>query len=202
RGLPGGYLASIKLPLDQSPALVAGLGPLSAVTLGRFFRYDAAGAVTGESDGRGHARTYQRDGFGLLTRELDEMGNARAMTYDADLNLVALDEDLSPGTARHTALFRDVEGKLIGRCGELEPGACAGDLASLTAGRGTNLGAALTTWDYDGEGRLTQITDPESHTTLIGWDWRDLPLAVVRGAEGQPEYTTYAYDAARRPTRI
>src|SRR5438094_6496852 len=36
----------------------------------------------------------------------------------------------------------------------------------------------------------------------MGVHGHDLPLTCVRRAYGQPEFTTYAYDAARHPTRV
>jgi RHS repeat-associated protein len=161
--------------------------------------YDGAGNLTSTTDGLGRTRTYSYNGLRQATSVTEaKRVNAQPIT-------ISVTYDSAGNTLTRSEPLLDASGvttEMATTTYHHDDPAHPGDLTSATDPNGhtTFLG-------YDSFGDLTTITDPVGNITTHGYDtgrgWRTLtvsPKGNATGANAADYTTTYAYDAYGRPT--
>jgi RHS repeat-associated protein len=182
-----GNLTSVAKPLDSTS--------LVGVTL----TYDPShpGDVVSAKDPNGNSWQYLRDQYGDITRATDPIGNSSTYTFDQAGRVIKTVSARGNAPGSNPADFRTTYSY-----------DAYNDVVEMVDPLGNK-----TDRQYDGNGNLTGITDPNGHVTKIAFDLNNEPLAGTRadGAQVQNVYdaggnliqqidalghtTTYAYDA-------
>ncbi|MFE6288309.1 putative adhesin [Streptomyces sp. NPDC057877] len=175
----------------------------SALGYAESWAYDAAGNITGHTDGRGNKTTYTYNTSNQLTSTTDPMGGRTAYTYTA-LGAIAT---VTTPRGRTTTYGYDTAGNRTSVTTPLGEKSTftydkAGRILSRTDPRGNVSGADpaayTTSYTYDGRGLLSSATDPLGRTTTYGYNGAE-QLTSARNPAG--DTTTYAYDDAGHLTR-
>lgn len=113
--------------------------------------YDKSHRLTSITDGRGNTTTTEYDASNRAIQQIDALERKRTLEY----------KSITGGT--ETIITEPNGSKTVEKFNE------AGLLTSITRASGTAL-AATTTKKYDSSLNLTEVTDPNSHTTKYGYD--------------------------------
>lgn len=147
------------------------------------FRYNSDLRLVGVQDPTGNTTSYSYDQAGNRLSATDPLGNTTSWTYDTDNNPTLVTDPLGNST-------------------ELDYNS-AGDLIERTSPLG-----AVTTWTYNSDGTLATMVDPRGHqpgndpadyTTSYAYD-PDANLEEITSPLGHT--TTVGHDAAGRPTSV
>ncbi|MGY2224930.1 RHS repeat protein [Pseudomonas gingeri] len=142
-------------------------------TTGTRYQYDALGRVTRTTNADG---TYQSISYGAGTREItDERGKITTFTYRGygDPDQLQLMSVIAPEAAANITLTRNARDQIT----------------SVTQGGFTR------TYDYNTNGYLTSIANPETGTTTYG---RDIAGNMISRQVGVSGITNYTYDGMNR----
>jgi RHS repeat-associated protein len=115
------------------------------------FGYNASREMTSLTDGRGNTTTNKYDGSNRVTEQVDAMERKRTLEYKA-LSVGSETKIKEPNGAVTVEQFND-----------------ANQLKSVTRASGTAL-AATTTYGYDNDLNLVEVTDPNENTTEYDYD--------------------------------
>ena len=156
-----------------------------------------------------HAPTYYADGKRLQQRvTTDIRGDTTTQTYNSNgtLDTVVQDAEVYGVTTTYT---HDVMGRVNSRTEVRDSGVDVkteffyDDAGWLTRSVVNSNGLALTTsYERDGEGRLTAITDPRGTITRYVFDHRDRLAQEIVDSNGLNLVTSNGYDNADNLTRI
>jgi RHS repeat-associated protein len=152
-----GEVESAKDPMGHVVKYAYESGNLASVTLpgessARWkFKYNASHEMTGETDGRGHTTTTEYDGSYRVIAQTDPLERTRKWEY------------LETATGSETTITEPSGAKTV------EVFNSEGQLASVTHASGTSI-AATTHYEYDGDGDLIAVTDPDKHKTTYGYN--------------------------------
>ena len=188
----------------------------------RIFTYNAQNRLTSETDGAGNLRSYAYDAPGRLST-LTANGETVTFSYDANGNPTGMtDGDGQPvqsitpnaqgnpaqvtvggGTYDQTYTAGGMLQTVAGPNGALTTYAynARNEVTMVTVKRTDNGVPAdeTTTFVRDGNGRITEATDPLGHTILYSYDGKG-NLASTTDKNGN--VTTYEYDSRGNQTRI
>jgi RHS repeat-associated protein len=115
------------------------------------FKYNASHEMTSETDGRGHTTTTEYSGSYRVIAQTDPLERKRKWEY------------LETATGSETTITEPSGAKTV------EVFNSEGQLASVTRASGTSI-AATTLYEYDGNGALIAVTDPDKHKTTYGYN--------------------------------
>ncbi len=115
------------------------------------FKYNSSHEMTSETDGRGHTTTTEYDGSYRVIAQTDPLERTRKWEY------------LETATGSETTITEPSGAKTV------EVFNSEGQLASVTRASGTSI-AATTLYEYDGNGDLIAVTDPDKHKTTYGYN--------------------------------
>lgn len=180
---------------DAAGRLAAVTDPLGAVTA---FTHDAAGRVVAVTDPVGDVSTAAHDLAGRVVAATDPLGAVTAYGYDLAGRLTSVTDP----TGAVDRYGYDAAGRQTSTTDPVGTQTrygydTAGQLVEVVEGAGTDL-AATTAYAYDGDGRLTAITDARGGTSTFAYDSAG---RVVRETDQVGSVTTAGYDAAGRVTR-
>jgi YD repeat-containing protein len=152
-----GEVESAKDPMGHVVKYAYESGNLASVTLpgesGAHwkFKYNGSHEMTSETDGRGHTTTTEYDGSYRVIAQTDPTERKRKWEY------------LEIATGSETTITEPSGAKTV------EVFNSEGQLASVTRASGTSI-AATTLYEYDGNGDLIAVTDPDKHKTTYGYN--------------------------------
>ncbi len=150
------------------------------------FQYDQYGNVTSVTDPSGATTTITVDAENFVTQiqAPTPLNYKRKFTYDANRNLTLLETE-----------NRDKDGTLDPTTPWIETSYTYNEMGwRLTATQDlTSSSQAVTTYEYDGEGKVTKIQSPTGEETKIEYDERALLFKLTRGY-GAAEASTIQVD--------
>jgi RHS repeat-associated protein len=152
-----GEVESAKDPMGHVVKYTYESGNLASVTLpggsgARWkFKYNASHEMTSETDGRGHTTTTEYDGSYRVIAQTDPLERKRKWEY------------FETGPGSETTITEPSGAKTV------EVFNSEGQLASVTRASGTSI-ASTTLYEYDGNGDLIAVTDPDKHKTTYGYN--------------------------------
>ena len=150
------------------------------------FQYDQYGNVTSVADPSGATTTITVDAENFVTQiqAPTPLNYKRKFTYDANRNLTLLETE-----------NRDKDGVLDSTTPWIETSYTYNEMGwRLTATQDlTSSSQAVTTYEYDGEGKVTKIQSPTGEETKIEYDERALLFKLTRGY-GATEASTIQVD--------
>lgn len=167
--------------------------------------YDALGLLVETSDPAGNTTRYAYDADGRLASETDPAGHTRAYTYDASGQQVTTTTP-SGGTTRYEWDAAGNQTSLTDPLGHrteygYDP---AGQLVAVTEGSterakpGPDVNVT-SRYQYDADGDLVSVTDPDGHTTRYAVDPSGRVVSEANPVGGT---TKWAYTAAGRVASV
>ncbi len=152
-----GEVESAKDPMGHVVKYTYESGNLASVTLpgessARWkFKYNASHEMTSETDGRGHTTTTEYNGSYRVIAQTDPLERKYKWEY------------LETATGSETTITEPSGAKTV------EVFNSEGQLTSVTRASGTSI-ATTTLYEYDGNGDLIAVTDPDKHKTTYGYN--------------------------------
>ena len=141
--------------------------------------YDDLGALTEVAEPVGGSWTFGYDAFGRRDRVTDPLGASQTVTYDGAGHVLTRTHRMG-----QTATYSyDVAGRMLSETWDSDP-------------------PLVTSYAYDGVGRLTSAEAPDV-TTTVTYAATGLVATVTQAVQGGPAATlTYTYDAKGQPVRV
>lgn len=184
-------------------------GNLASLTdaLGRTttYAYDVLDRVASVTDPAGHTTTYGYDAAGRRTSVTDANGHTTQYAYDPDGNNVSVTDPTGAVTRfgwdanGNRTSTTDAEGHTTaysydpaGRLSAVEEGFKPGK----ASGADVNV---VTRYEYDQDGNLRRLTDPNGHSTTYAVDASGRPVEETNAIGNT---TRWAYTAAGRPSTV
>ncbi|MFY0990976.1 RHS repeat-associated core domain-containing protein [Halomonas sp. C05BenzN] len=171
----------------------------------RSFEYDSRGLVSRITDEEGQRRDFQHNDRGLETRAPNAHGGTVTTSWHPEVALpIAITEPQRVTTLSYDDRYRLTSSRVAERYGDGErtwtytyhpdEDGVPGQLASIDGPRSDV--TDLTTFDYDGQGNLTTITNALGHVTqLAGHDAHGRPQSLT---DANGVSWTLAYDDRQR----
>lgn len=152
-----GEVESVKDPIGHTVKYTYEAGKLIGVTQpgessARWkFKYNSSYEMTSETDARGHTTSTEYGSYKRVSSQTDPLGRKRTWEYTATEH--GIETNI---TEPNGSVTREIFNS-------------TGQPTSVTHAFGTSI-AATTTYEYNGSGELTVVTDPDSHKTEYGYD--------------------------------
>lgn len=175
----------VKASLSQNAT-----GLLLTLDSGDKWQFNAVGRLLSQTDPNGHATTYSYDSNGLLVAVSDRAGHS--LTLDWSGGHVVKATDPVGRQVSYSYSGDDLVGVVDLAGGSWEFGYDSGHLLTsvTTPEQVASSSYASTVNVYDGQGRVTQQTDAEGHSTTF--DYSSVPNStVITGPDGVSNLDTY-----------
>ncbi len=191
------------------------------------YEYDGKNQLVAFTDPEGRKETYTYDVNSNLTKMVDKNGNVLKNTYDYQNRLTEMvaKEKKTGKETRHAYTYNaygevakqddtafvydDVSGQVTKETTKLTKNKdvvknyaydSAGNKSAFTVKAGDDTKLSLT-YDYDGESRLTSVTDEEGNE-VVGYSYDTDGNLAERTVAGSSLTTTYTYDYQNRLTAM
>lgn len=193
--------------------VTAKTGDTSSTRIASIATYDLMGNMVTQADAEGNVTNRAYDGFGRLTKVTGATGAYSVMEYDDADRQTALQRCALGGAIETRTLYAyDGANRQTSVRLKATPGGADSSDDSLTQTQydGENRvtqrivwidasNSLTTTSAFDGAGRMTQVTDPDSFNTIYAYDG-DSRRTKVTDPRGST--TSYAYDKDGRQTKL
>ncbi|RDV45343.1 hypothetical protein DOE76_08780 [Leifsonia sp. ku-ls] len=187
---------------DQDGNLASLTDPLGRATT---YAYDNLDQVASVTDPAGHTTAYGYDAVGRRTSVTDANGHTTRYAYDSDGNNVSVTDPTGALTrygwdangnrtsttdaeGHVTAYTYDPAGRLSAVKEGFKPGTASGPDVNV-----------LTRYEYDQDGNLERLVDPNGHATTYSVDASGRPIQEINSIGNT---TRWSYTAAGRPSTV
>ena len=176
---------------DSSNRVLSITDPLSRITS---YTYDSEGNVLTVTDPASKVTTNTYDSLNNLLTVADPLGHVTTRTYDSNSNLLTYEDALSNTTTWTYNSNSQPITKTLPRGGAFAYAYTAGELTQVT-----DPNSIVTTFSYDGDGRLLTSTDALGKVTTCTYDAAGNRLTAMNPLS---QTFTYAYDYRNRMTSV
>ncbi len=165
--------------------------------LGRMttFTYDAQGNRTSMTNALSQTTAYSYDQFGQQTSNTDALGHATQFEYDTNGNFIAMVDALNHRRMKEYDLIGRMTAMIdpLGRRTEMSYDSLDRPLTNKASNN------AVTRFEYDGNGNLTNLTDALDHQWINRYNQRNLLVATI---DPLNRALRIQYDAADQATSL